>query len=351
MQLLHISYKYISISDFVYQIDNLEDTIISTKAKKNCVILSTIHSSKGLEFDSVIVVDDLSKNNPKKNARFIKFYNQLSVEYLYVNTKELENINEQYKKAKEQENERDIKNQINKNYVALSRAKDSMFIYKRDDGKSDYEFIDNNMIKKDENKLHKIKILSKTKDSENKNKIKAIVIKIDLQNDYTKSKENKENKKSKKIIDNNNKQQAQKFGTAIHYALEAIRSFEPSNINYAISKIAKFKLNDNDICDIKKRLNLLLTNKEFLNITQNGIKHFEQEYIYENERKIIDLLIIKDKECIVIDYKTSDENVNVEHNTKQIKQYCEFVNKQTNKTTKGFLVHLNKDSVVIKQIF
>ena len=59
LRLLEHSFKYEELIDFVYDIDNF-DKELPQKELKGVQIL-TIHKSKGLEFENVIILDNLGR--------------------------------------------------------------------------------------------------------------------------------------------------------------------------------------------------------------------------------------------------------------------------------------------------
>ncbi len=345
MQLLSTSYKYKSVGDFVHNIEQLEDQIAKQKDKDK-VILSTIHASKGLEFECVIVVDHLGKKSPTTTGDLIKLYDGLNIVKIYKKDDRLLDIDDDYKEAYIQEADRSKKDQLNKAYVALTRAKDIMYIYQREQkDMSNYAFLDESMVNKEQNKPIKIDTSTNTTGDKEEG-VEFVKVDIEPQNnpcEYNKSSDTQDEYK----------RQSQNYGKAMHYALENMREFDKKNIDYAISKIKnhnQFRLDNKSIESIKTTIESLISNEDFIKLTHDGDKYFEQEYTYNGERKIIDLLVIKDNECVVIDYKTSNKNTNVEHNNKQVEEYCKFIQKTTQKETKGHLVHLSADNIAIEDV-
>ena len=226
--------------------------------------------------------------------------------------------------------------------MALTRAKDIMFIYKREqEDKSNYYFLNDDMIDAKNIKLNKVDANSYDID-EPKEVVEFAQVNIEPQNEPS----------SYSKLDGKEIRQSQNYGKAMHYVLENMREFSQESISYAIDRVKNnntFSIDDSIIESLKTAISLLISNKEFVELT-NGDKYFEQEYIYRGERKIIDLLVIKDGSCVVIDYKTSNENANIEKNNNQVKEYCEFIQQTTNKSTKGYLIHLSSDNIKIKNV-
>lgn len=75
-----IAEKRSTIEDFLTRIDNLEKIMINSANNKGNIILSTIHSAKGLEFDRVIIIDVISGQFPSQESiRLIDKENDRSV--------------------------------------------------------------------------------------------------------------------------------------------------------------------------------------------------------------------------------------------------------------------------------
>jgi ATP-dependent exoDNAse (exonuclease V) beta subunit len=81
-------------------------------------------------------------------------------------------------------------------------------------------------------------------------------------------------------------------------------------------------------------------------MTNNSTILKEQSFILEQEHYIIDLLIQKQQDVFIIDYKTSNEH-NILHK-KQINIYIKGIKKILN-TDKvfGYIVYLNKENIDI----
>ena len=122
------------------------------------------------------------------------------------------------------------------------------------------------------------------------------------------------------------------FGTKMHYLLE-ITDF--SSPNYE------------GLDDFESRCI-----KEFINtgIFRGAVKIYkEYEFLYEEETQerhgIIDLLIIKENECIIVDYKL--KNTKDEAYVKQLRGYKNYVNYMTSKDTKTYLYSILDSKLVL----
>ena len=72
LKLYEISSRYSDIYDFAFNIDN--DQTTSAKNSQKGITIMTVHKSKGLQFDHVIVLDYIGKENSQKD-KFLMEYN------------------------------------------------------------------------------------------------------------------------------------------------------------------------------------------------------------------------------------------------------------------------------------
>lgn len=137
--------KYKDIEDFYYNIDKLTTSIVNADAIEGVRIL-TIHKSKGLQFNNVIVMD----RTKKKSAERSKFIfetdseeNGIELCAIRYRAKAKEAFDETYRLALQKENAEKYKDALNTLYVALTRAKKRMFIVQDSDfEKSAFSMLD-----------------------------------------------------------------------------------------------------------------------------------------------------------------------------------------------------------------
>ncbi|MDY0365188.1 MAG: RecB-like helicase [Arcobacter butzleri] len=318
------------IFDFVYNIDKL-DASIQSSVNKGISIL-TIFKSKGLEYESVIVVDKLKRDSNKTDA-FIFEYDGVDLQKVYYKIKNKEYFDDRYKKALDKEKLLEIDDIINVLYVALTRAKNNLIVLKKE--KSIFDIIN----------LQDIKIgqiapsqIEPQKEIEKSLEYKAEFLglqKVELKH---------------KSFNSDNNLQAKYFGIATHYALEHAVLFHIDEIEMIID-LAKqkysFYLDNRDFIDISKRVRILFEDRFFQELLANNIEIKKEQYIsYRGEIKIIDLLIVKDNEYIIIDYKTG--KALHENYIQQIKHYKYAIEKITkSKKVKSYLFYLFENNLEI----
>ena len=335
IKLIEVSSSFNNIVDFVYEIDKLE-AIMENSESKGLQIL-TIFKSKGLEFHTVILLDRIKRKNVDKSSLLFDYEN-LELKNIFYKIKGYENFNEDYKKAIDKEKKLSLEDEINILYVAMTRAKNNMIIFKKEKS-SVFDILNMNVCK-----IGKIINSSNlVKNIEEKSIISYTPLNLGIQEkQIVKEKELKENHLHSRY-----------FGLATHYCLEMLNNFSFNDLKYTLN-LAKTRfsnyLSDKDFTDIENRLAHLINNDFFKFLITNSVLTSEQSLIYKEELKIIDLLIYKDDTYYILDYKTTKEELDEEHKN-QVLYYKEAI-KEIFKTSnvKSYLVYLKMDNCLMYEI-
>ncbi|KLE06422.1 RecB-like helicase [Aliarcobacter butzleri] len=335
IKLIEVSSSFNNIVDFVYEIDKLE-AIMENSESKGLQIL-TIFKSKGLEFHTVILLDRIKRKNVDKSSLLFDYEN-LELKNIFYKIKGYENFNEDYKKAIDKEKKLSLDDEINILYVAMTRAKNNMIIFKKEKS-SVFDILNMNVCK-----IGKIINSSNlVKNIEEKSIISYTPLNLGTQEkQITKEKELKENHLHSRY-----------FGLATHYCLEMLNNFSFNDLKYTLN-LARTRfsnyLSDKDFTDIENRLAHLINNDFFKFLITNSVLTSEQSLIYKEELKIIDLLIYKDDTYYILDYKTTKEELDEEHKN-QVLYYKEAI-KEIFKTSnvKSYLVYLKMDNCLMYEI-
>lgn len=335
IKLIEVSSSFNNIVDFVYEIDKLE-AIMENSESKGLQIL-TIFKSKGLEFHTVILLDRIKRKNVDKSSLLFNYEN-LELKNIFYKIKGYENFNEDYKKAIDKEKKLSLEDEINILYVAMTRAKNNMIIFKKEKS-SVFDILNMNVCK-----IGKIINSSNlVKNIEEKSIISYTPLNLGTQEkQITKEKELKENHLHSRY-----------FGLATHYCLEMLNNFSFNDLKYTLN-LARTRfsnyLSDKDFTDIENRLAHLINNDFFKFLITNSVLTSEQSLIYKEELKIIDLLIYKDDTYYILDYKTTKEELDEEHKN-QVLYYKEAI-KEIFKTSnvKSYLVYLKMDNCLMYEI-
>lgn len=348
LKFFEIISKYENFVHFILEIDNEKES--STDEMLNGVNLLSVHGSKGLEFNHVIVVDMMSNKN-KNSPKFIFEYDLKSEKWqIRLNNSAFEKFGDQnFINLKNLSEKLDYEDKLNQIYVAFTRAKNSLIIIAKTDGNGNSpslfkKYTSNKMEMKILDLQDKIlgKIEQKSKDKPNQ-------IKKDEKIEFI-------NISKQKITEISNKKELNfkyaLFGTALHFMIEMMDKFNEENLENAYILLENrygSALSENEMQDIKCRVNLLIKNDNFLNLINDSILLKEQDYIFETVLKRIDLLAIneKTKEIYIFDYKSS-KNI-LDENIVQVKNYVQNLQNICLKyKISGYLVFLLQENCELK---
>ncbi|MCZ6117781.1 RecB-like helicase [Campylobacter ureolyticus] len=332
---------------FIEESKNYENIIefAFNKDKKNIsssdsfgVNLLTVFSSKGLQFNHVILCDKFQKNR-NDISNFIKEYDVENSKWqIKYRVKNREYLDEDYKNFVQKSKNLDKEEDLNKLYVAFTRAKNSFILVKSNNLNS--YFGDEKLLDIKDFEFGEVMDYELSKNKDAKKEKKSI--------NLAKIKPQKVVARKKETIPNIH---SVKFGLAFHYALE-MSDFNIKNIDIALTKsknkFAKY-LKENDFEDIKNRLKKLFLEKNFINIVKDAEILKEQPFKTRGEIKQIDLLTIKNSEIYIVDYKSA---VGFEEENKiQVLEYKEIVsNFYKNKNVKAFIFYILKDKISLLEV-
>jgi len=334
VKLIDIAKKYNNIVDFVYEIDKLDESI-ENSADSGLQIL-TIFKSKGLEFHTVIVLDRI-KNKSVDKSSLLFDYEDIELKNIFYKISGYENFDLEYKNAKEKEKNLILNDDKNILYVAFTRAKNNLIIFKKAES-SAFDIL--NL------KEYKIGNLVQSQTLGEEKKLQKI--------SYSPLNLGKQEQKitNEKNIDENELLKARYFGLATHYVLEMMSDFSISSLLYSIN-LSKTRyssyLDEFDFAKIEKIIKNLVENSFFQSLLENAKKTHEQALVYKEELKIVDLLLFKDDCFYIIDYKTTKEILD-EHKL-QVQYYKKAIGDIfSSKNVKAYLFYLKESWLDIVEV-
>ncbi|WP_258239278.1 RecB-like helicase [Arcobacter sp. CECT 8989] len=326
--------SYKNVVDFVYEIDEL-DASIENSEQIGLQIL-TIFKSKGLEFHTVLLLDRIKQKVANRDSLLFE-YDDVNLKNIYYKIGALYNYSTEYKEALKKEKSLEFEDELNILYVAMTRAKKNMIIFKKPE-KSVFDLLD---LKP--NILGEIVVSdNKTKNYEKTSKVVYQALNL--------------GKQDKPISVENDDEEytlhAKYFGIATHYCLEMMNSFDENSLNLAINIVRNRYsnyLDENDIQNIKNRVSNLLVNSEFLDLVKEGNYSKEQSLIYKNELRIIDLLVEKDNKYYIFDYKTTKGEL--QEHIYQVSYYKKAIKDiLASDEVYTYIVYLNEDMAKLKKV-
>jgi exodeoxyribonuclease V beta subunit len=297
----------------------------------------TIHGSKGLEFDYVIVLDKLTRPNSDKAPLIFHYNDDLYIDKILYRTANREVFDDAYARIMEERKVSELKDRKNVLYVALTRAVEGLVVIKKPDS-SIFDAID--MVPMKTGELRVQEQVAHTEERE-----MTAVPEISLS--YYGAQENKSIDES----DEEKDLDAIRFGTALHYALEMTGNFDKEGVELAMTAVRNRYgqlIGDAALEQIAQRVNRLVEEIRFKKLLEGAEIRREQGLYFNGEMKQIDLLLAYESEMLVIDYKSS-QKYHLEHQ-KQVREYVKAVASITNKPTRGMLIYLLEDEIILENL-
>ena len=329
LKLLEFSATFSDIATFLEEFE-LSSIAVSSSAKSGAQIM-TIHGSKGLEFEHVIVLDKLKGLAPDRSTLLYEYDESLYVKQIFYKMGGRENFDTLYKALLAKQKVLNSKDKMNILYVALTRAVESMSIIRKPKGSI---FDPLGMTPLTIGKLQK-NSPSDTLLTQEKNEDEPILITHYGVQEVIKADEEDEKD-----------YEALLFGTAIHYSLEMMSDFSIMGLAEAMVATKNRygqELNEKKFVDIKNRVLSLITNKQFKKYLHGAILSNEQSLSFNEELKQIDLLLTYETHCMVVEYKSS-KKYHLKHMS-QVRYYKKAIKSILGKQTRGVVVYLLESGV------
>ncbi|MCO4844664.1 MAG: RecB-like helicase [Sulfurovum sp.] len=325
-----------NFSDIPTFIDEFSTSSISVAANSaHGAKIMTIHGSKGLEFEYVILLDKLTRKNSDKSALIYHYNDQLHIDKILYRTKGRENFDESYKRIMDARKVSELKDRKNILYVALTRAVEGLIILRKP---KDSIFDEINMGPMSMGELRQAQSMDSALVPE------LVEGKVTISNYGTQevlSADEEEEKDYEAIL----------FGTALHYTLEMLGTFDEKSLSSAMLSLKNRygqQLFDPSIEQIEVRIKNLIDHKAFQQILDGAIVTKEQSLSFEGELKQIDLLLEYDDHCLVIDYKSSKKYA-LKHQ-KQVRYYQKAIRTITGKRTEGMIIYLLEEEIEVETL-
>ncbi|OHD84853.1 MAG: hypothetical protein A3D90_00060 [Sulfuricurvum sp. RIFCSPHIGHO2_02_FULL_43_9] len=310
----------------MFEIDRLEST--SPQSDLKGIRIMTVHKSKGLEFEHVIVLDRLGTARSHNDA-IVYEYEGAQLRALHYRIKGREALDPVYAKVLEAEKRAGDEDQLNALYVALTRAVESLSVISKTKNSwfeplelvaSEWGVLDIKPRKVEmplTQKVLNFKALQFGRQEESLRSVKEAT------HDYT----------------------AVQFGLSLHYTLEMMGDFTSISLQNGLESTRNrygAMLYEGAIEEIEKRINRLITDELFRTLTQ-GNCYKEQMIRHKGNLGVIDLLVRGEEGWIIIDYKSGREE-EAKHR-EQVNRYCEAIRTSTNEIVEGYLCYLLDDRI------
>ncbi|MBQ9292430.1 MAG: RecB-like helicase [Campylobacter sp.] len=349
--------KYKNFIEYIYAND---DTNAFSQSSSG-VNLMSIHKSKGLEFDHLIVCDLVGGKKHNADNFLINYDTNAKKWQIKYKVSGRENVDSQYSNLKEKLEKIEKDEKINDIYVAFTRAKKSLIIIKKanPNGKSPSYFVsyptgsgNNKVLHNDYLDLGDFEygfVIPSAPKAITKSAPQKIVFDESIPKQLVSDNESD-------IDENANlNYKSQIFGTTLHYTLEMCEKFDENSLKIALmaskNKFGQF-LDKDSFENIEKRILNLINSHKFSELL-NGAKIYKEVPFktQDGEFRQIDLLLVKENEAIIIDYKSSKNDEFFEKNREQVEFYKSSLNQiYPNLQIRGFIAILNYNKTEFYEI-
>ena len=322
--------KYSDIEALLFEYERLD--IAAAASDLSGVRVLTVHKSKGLEYEHVIVMDRLKKAPPARDA-IIYEYEGIRLQNVYLRTKGRDSLDSRYENALLKEKALVKEDSLNALYVAFTRARENLFIILKSKD-SAFDILDL--------ELGSSGILSCSRSAEVEPEREYLPL------EYRELYYGTQSDILKLEVETPEDLKSINFGLAMHYMLEMLGRFELDAVNNAQNMmINKYghSLEDTEIADITSRVQMLIASTEFIGLI-DGECYREKALRYKNNLRYIDLLVKSDSGVWnVIDYKSSIAYS--EHHLKQVRYYVKAIREITGSEVEGYICYLLSGEVKI----
>ena len=332
LKLLEFASDFFNIVTFLEEFE-LSSIDVASSSKEGAMIM-TIHGSKGLEFEHVILLDRLKGMAPDRSTLLYDYDDSLHIKEVCYKIGGRENFDASYQEILEKQKKLLAKDKMNILYVALTRAVESMIIIR----KPKASIFDPLGITPMSIGTFKSTEVPKKQNSS------SLLKKVTLSYYGTQEVE-------KEVEEEERDYEAILFGLALHYTLEMMSSFSIMGLAEAISATKNhygLELNEHQLSDIKSRILSLLTHERFKKMLHQATITKEQSLAFEEQFKQIDLLLEYNKSCMVLEYKSS-KKYHQKHQS-QVRYYKKAIASITGKYTRGVIVYLLEEGVEFVEV-
>lgn len=329
LKLLEFSSAFSDIPTFVEEFKSSSIAVASNSIHGAKIM--TVHGSKGLEFEYVILLDKLTRKKPDTSALVYHYNDNLYIEKILYRTAGRENFDDDYAEIMEKRKRSALKDSKNVLYVALTRAVEGLIVIRKPKGSIFDEIGMETLCIGALSAEHSGSNLQEKKTSQS-------IVLSNYGTQETPTPDVEEEKDYEAIL----------FGTALHYGLEMLGTFDAKSLDAAMISLKNRygqQLTDASIEQIEERIKNLIEHKAFQQILDGAKVTKEQSLSFEGELKQIDLLLEYEDHCLVIDYKSS-KKYTLKHQN-QVRYYQKAIHRITGKRTEGMIVYLTEEEIDI----
>ena len=333
LKLLEFASSFSDIPTFVEEF-NTSSIAVASNTVHGAKIM-TIHGSKGLEFEYVILLDKLTRKNTDKSALLYKYDAHLHIGKIFYRTQGREHFDREYADLIAARKVSSAKDSMNVLYVALTRAVEGMIVLRKPKD-SIFDALGMEVMR-----VGGLRQAQPTDTSSVPELVEGKVILSNYGTQETPEHEDEDEKDYEAIL----------FGTALHYTLEMLGDFDTQSLAVAMVALQNRygqELKRESIAQIESRVKALIDNAAFQKLLHGAKVRKEQSLSFEGELKQIDLLLEYEEYNLVIDYKSSKKYA-LKHQ-QQVAHYQKAIDKITGKRTEGLVIYLENEGISLTSL-
>jgi|GEM_PF-1704710 ribonucleoside-diphosphate reductase beta chain/exodeoxyribonuclease V beta subunit len=376
-QLLEIAYQFErrhprSLRAFLDYLEANQNHLLQAKgALSEAVQVMTVHKAKGLEFEAVILPEITYDCLDDRKNRLIFLYDEtdFSLKGVYMNPRKNEaELNPTLNHIKKYALNRQLQDELNLFYVALTRAKTALYLLGQPQrrGKSFSlpshcwaSFVASALGKDIKAYLNSLPTcifengaLPVYKTQIRNSNLRPVFVWKEPKRLLT----SERIKEEIKPTDLRPPRGEQKFGEAFHYVMSYLRT-ERDSLARAITKakaVFGLYLKEEEWEDIRQRAKMVLNHPSLKPLFKPGIKVLNEAPLLSHQGSLkayrADRIVFTDKKIVVIDYKTGVSEGRETH-VQQVNEYKTLLQKlYPQRQIEGYLVYVLKDRVEIQSI-
>ncbi len=336
--------------------DNLDSLDINApKENLNGLRILTIHASKGLEFEYVILCDRLSGSNTSSpKIIYPESLRKDSLPFIYISNREI--LDEAYNQAKKYADQKTNNEKNNVLYVACTRGKKGLIIIARQKTKGDrkpesafqsilqsFGILDSKESAKAESSSQDIVRIGEIIPSSMPPTLSHNAPKVLKQQDF--GRQEIQSSKQESLPINIAKI---RFGQAMHLGLEYTLGYgiDSTNISHLIRN--HFGLDSKQREQILNRIEKLLCDETFQALAKNKKIFVEVPLHTDSKLMRLDVLAQDAKQICVFDYKSGIQSQ--EKHDEQVKEYIATLQHiYTEYDIKGYIIYI-KDTIQWREV-
>ncbi len=315
---------------------------ISVGSDIDAIQVMTVHKAKGLGFPVVIFYLEWHQK-PHESPYLFKNENEI---FLMRVSKKIAEKSSEIAKIKEEMAIDTLADDMNKLYVAFTRAKDELYvvcrlkntILKNNEKLNNREILNKKIKNFPFNVFHEISNFTLGKKTIHEKASSEQKLMLDFE-PYTRTSEEKLTCEFTYIEERLIGELIHQILSEIHYYNEATKDFIRDKLSFSNQSII---INNEKLNQIEEMLKKMFNNKVIFSffVPKDGRKVFNEFEVVDTEGRIhrIDRLIIDEETAIVLEYKTGKQSP--EHE-KQIKEYMEVISSvYKTKTVRGMIYYI-----------